>query len=53
MRRRWVRHSWDREQDRLVTEYAAGRQPRLDWHQEGSIDEVEARENAWQREMFG
>ena len=53
MRRRWVRHSWDRARDQLVTEYAAGRQPdEPDWHREGSIDEIEQRENAGQREMF-
>lgn len=53
MRRRWVRHSWDRLQDRLVTEYATGRQPPDGgWYREGSIDEVEQKENAGQREMF-
>lgn len=52
MRRRWVRHTWDRAKDQLVTEYATGRQPGSDWHREGSIDEIEQRENAEQREMF-
>lgn len=53
MRRRWVRHSWDRVQDQLVTEYATGRQPPdRGWYREGSIDEIEAKENAGQREML-
>lgn len=50
---RWVKHSWDREHDQLVTEYANGRQPPDgDWYREGSIDEIEQRENAGQQELF-
>lgn len=53
MRRRWVKHSWDRERDKLVTEYATCRQPPdRGWNLEGSIDEVEQKENAGQRELF-
>ncbi|MDX0533015.1 hypothetical protein GOL26_22660 [Sinorhizobium medicae] len=49
---RWVKHNWDRERDRLVSEYAIGRQSSPGWYREGSIDEIEARENAGQRELF-
>ena len=49
---RWVKHSWDRERDCLVTEVAIERQAGPGWHREGSISEIEARENAGQREMF-
>ncbi|OCW56304.1 DNA cytosine methyltransferase [Hoeflea olei] len=49
----WLRHSWDRAKDRLVTEAAVGRQPdEPGWYRQGSIQEIEARENAGQREMF-
>lgn len=49
----WLRHSWDREKDRLVTEAAVGRQPdEPGWYRKGSINEIEARENAGQRELF-
>lgn len=49
----WLRHSWDREKDRLVTEASVGRQPdEPGWYRKGSIDEIEQRENAGQREMF-
>jgi hypothetical protein len=49
---RWLKHGWDCEQDCLVTEYALERQSAPGWHREGSLDEIEARENAGQREMF-
>ncbi len=49
----WRKHGWDRAKDRLVTEAAVGRQPDgPGWHRQGSIDEIEARENAGQRELF-
>ena len=51
---RWLRHSWDNEKDCLVTRFHPGvwRAPGPDWHREGSIDEIEQRENAGQRDMF-
>lgn len=49
----WLRHSWDRAKDQLVTEASVGRQPdEPGWYRQGSIDEIEQRENAGQREMF-
>lgn len=53
-RPRWVRYSWDREKDCLVrrTWIGAVSRPGPDWHREGSIDEIEAKENAGQRELF-
>ncbi|CUW93611.1 hypothetical protein AGR2A_Cc70057 [Agrobacterium genomosp. 2 str. CFBP 5494] len=53
-RPRWVRYWWDKEKDCLVRRTWIGAVPRPgpDWHREGSIDELEARENAGQREMF-
>ncbi len=51
---RWVRWSWDPEKDTLKQQWIPGffPRPRIDWHREGSLDEIEARENAGQREMF-
>jgi len=49
---RWVKHSWDRQQDCLVSEYVVGRQSGPGWYREGSLDEIEARENAGQKELF-
>ena len=53
-RPRWVRYSWDSEKDCLVrrTWIGAVARPGPDWHREGSIDEIEARENAGQRSLF-
>lgn len=49
----WLRHSWDRQKDRLVTEASVGRQPdETGWYRQGSIDEIEQRENAGQKELF-
>lgn len=51
---RWIRHTWDEKTDSLVTRSAPGFFPRASqhWHREGSLDEIEQRENAGQREMF-
>ena len=51
---RWIRHRWSDEQDRLISRWMPGAMPRpgLDWHREGSIDEIEQRENAGQRSLF-
>ncbi|OHV83633.1 hypothetical protein [Rhizobium sp. LCM 4573] len=51
---RWIKHSWDEKTDSLVTQWTPGFFPRASshWHREGSIDEIEARENAGQRSMF-
>lgn len=51
---RWMHHSWDAQTDSLRTQWEPGFFPRRgpDWHREGSIDEIEAKENAGQREMF-
>lgn len=50
---RWVKHSWDRARDCLLSERAVGRRPsEPGWYREGSLDEIEQRENAGQREMF-
>ncbi|GMB82790.1 hypothetical protein NN6n1_35730 [Shinella zoogloeoides] len=49
----WLKHGWDREKDQLLTEASIGRQPDgPGWYRQGSIDEIEQRENAGQREMF-
>ena len=49
----WVKHSWDRGRDCLVTERVTGRRPdEPGWYRQGSIDEIEQRENAGQRELF-
>lgn len=49
----WLKHGWDREKDQLVTEAAVGRQPDEEgWYRQGTLDEIEARENAGQRELF-
>ena len=50
---RWVKHQWDDKTDSLRTLWVPGFLPaKAGWHREGSIDEIEARENAGQREMF-
>jgi hypothetical protein len=51
---RWVWHRWDHERDRLRTTGWIGSIPRPtpDYHREGSIQEIEQRENAGQKEMF-
>lgn len=50
---RWVKHSWDEKTDSLKTRYWQAAFPGAQgWHREGSIDEIEQRENAGQREMF-
>ncbi len=53
-RPRWVTYWWDKGKDCLVRRTWIGAVPRPGptWHREGSIDEIEARENAGQREMF-
>jgi len=53
-RPRWVSYWWDKEKDCLVRRTWIGAVPRpgLDWHREGSIDEIEAKENAGQRDFF-
>lgn len=54
LRPRWVRYWWDKEKDCLVRRTWIGAVPRPgpDWHREGSLYELEARENAGQIEMF-
>jgi len=50
---RWIKHSWDEKTDSLRTQWAPGFFPaKTGWHREGSIDEIEARENAGQRSLF-
>ncbi|RVP48124.1 hypothetical protein [Sinorhizobium medicae] len=51
---RWIQHSWVEKAGRLPTQGQPGFFPRASqhWHREGSIDEIERRENAGQREMF-
>ncbi|MFT4163426.1 hypothetical protein [Shinella sp.] len=50
---RWVKHSWDEKTDSLKTRYWPAAFPGArGWHREGSLDEIEQRENAGQREMF-
>ncbi|WP_221166997.1 hypothetical protein [Rhizobium lentis] len=50
---RWIKHSWDEKTDTLRTQWQPGFFPaKAGWHREGSIDEIEQRENAGQREMF-
>ncbi|MDX1216329.1 hypothetical protein GOL99_12365 [Sinorhizobium medicae] len=50
---RWIKHSWDEKTDSLRTQWVPGFFPaKAGWHREGSIDEIEARENAGQRSLF-
>jgi len=51
---RWVRHTWSDEQERLLSRWMPGAmsRPGVDWHREGSLDEIEAKENAGQRSLF-
>jgi hypothetical protein len=50
---RWVKHTWDEKNDRLKTSYWPAAFPGAKgWHREGSIDEIEQRENAGQRSLF-
>jgi hypothetical protein len=53
-RARWIKHTWDEKTDTLRTQWQPGFFPRAsqEWHREGSIDEIEQKENAGQREMF-
>lgn len=53
-RARWIKHSWDEKTDSLRTQWQPGFFPRASqhWYREGSIDEIEQRENAGQRRMF-
>lgn len=50
----WVWHRWDYERDRLKTTRWIGSIPRptLDYHREGSIQEIEQKENSGQRRLF-
>lgn len=51
---RWVRWSWDVENGCARCQWTPGafRRRGLDWHREGSIDEIEAKENVGQRDLF-
>lgn len=50
---RWIKHSWDEKTDSLRTQWVPGFFPaKAGWHREGSINEIEARENAGQRSLF-
>jgi hypothetical protein len=51
---KWTFHIWDEKTDSLRTRSIPGFFPRpsADWHREGSLDEIEQRKNAGQREMF-
>lgn len=51
---RWINHSWDQKTDSLRTRWEPGFFPRRgpDWHREGSLDEIEQKENAGQRDLF-
>ncbi|WP_428427334.1 hypothetical protein [Pararhizobium sp.] len=51
----FVRHRWDGERDCVVTQrryFFTPSSKEKDWHILGSIDEIEARENAGQISMF-
>jgi hypothetical protein len=51
---RWVKHVWDEQTDTLKTSRWPGcfPYPGKNWHREGSLDEIEQRENAGQRSLF-
>ncbi|MQX11804.1 hypothetical protein [Sinorhizobium fredii] len=50
---RWVKHTWDEKTDSLKTHYWPAAFPGAKgWHREGSLDEIEQRENAGQRSLF-
>lgn len=51
---RWVRHRWSNETDSVKTLRlpACWPDPGKEWHREGSLDEIEQRENAGQRSLF-
>jgi hypothetical protein len=50
----WVCHSWDHENECLCTSRVKGYMSRPDANhfREGSIDEIEQRENAGQKDLF-
>lgn len=50
---RWVKHEWDEKTNSVRTVWLPGCFPAAKgWNREGSIDEIEARENAGQRSLF-
>lgn len=51
---RWIKYTWDEKSDSLRTQCQPAFFPRASqhWHREGSIDEIEQRENAGQRALF-
>jgi hypothetical protein len=50
---RWVRHVWCDKTDSLKTSYWPTAFPGAEgWHREGSLDEIEQKENAGQRSLF-
>ncbi|WP_142627957.1 hypothetical protein [Rhizobium sp. P007] len=53
LKARWVKHTWCEETDSLKTRYWPAAFPGAkSWHREGSLDEIEQRENAGHRELF-
>lgn len=50
---RWVKHVWCEKTDSVRTYYWPAAFPGAKgWHREGSINEIELRENAGQRSLF-
>lgn len=51
---RWVRHEWVDACDKVITRALPARwpDPGKRWHRDGSLDEIEQRENAGQRSLF-
>lgn len=49
-----AKHTWCEKTDSLRTHYWPAAFPGAkSWHREGSLDEIEQRENAGQRSFFG
>lgn len=51
---RWICHEWSDVWDKVMTRAlpACFADPGNAWHREGTIDEIEAKENAGQRSLF-
>lgn len=50
---RWIRHVWCETTDSLKTQYWLPAFPGAKgWHREGSLNEIEQRENAGRRSLF-
>jgi hypothetical protein len=51
---RWMKHEWNEEKETIVSRWIPGMMPRPSkkWFREGTIEEIEQKENAGQRDLF-